>query len=318
MEKIMHTTPACITRTAIFAATVAFISLSATPARADLTGKQIIVRCRQAYASLQSYQGTTTIVTDDVKHPESETINYVRSSQPRIAGTAKKWLSCSADQLADHGGLQLVNLNTYPPYVYRAVDAEWQSGANTPATLLMDVAFTFELDRECTRETIEGSSVDHCQPLITRSQYAYITNRPLYGSEIAALEMQVAGSSTSTVLPSLLLGARYESPLCHIAVRRWHIEILNHRRVYSVETLDKYANMSSVRTLWIDMKTFLLVKMQERVTVTDLADAGAKQTRTLRRSTDVITETYTNVQLNKPISAATLVRVTQPIAAPQR
>ena len=74
----MYTPPGSISRLVAGAAVIAFSCMAASHAHADLTGQQIIDKCKQAYSSLKTYHGKTTVESGDGMPSNSATVQFLR------------------------------------------------------------------------------------------------------------------------------------------------------------------------------------------------------------------------------------------------
>ena len=116
----MHLQSACIARIGIVTLIIALTPITAIRARADLTGQQILQKCQQAYKSLKSYRGKTTVASGDSPDITSASVEYVHPGKIRVDGT-----------LTESGTFAFVSDGLHTWEKSSLSDGKWQKAEST-------------------------------------------------------------------------------------------------------------------------------------------------------------------------------------------
>jgi len=232
-------------------AVVLILSLAGTlgialPAKAELTGTQVLTRCRQAYDSLKSYSGTTQVVTKssmggmNTTYNTKATVQFVRPGKIRVEGT-----------------------------------------------LMTEGRFAFVSDGKKTWQT----------SILSQGKWDVAPSTEMAIASFTGVSMMAA-----TVIPSTLVHANWGNLLEGLQPSQVTHEKVNGQDAFKVKT----KGMLGEVTLWVDAKTFLLVKLHHLMSM-NMGGATTPKGQSGKGVMDS-TQTFTQIRVNPAIPASVFAR----------
>ncbi len=218
----------------------------APPANAELTGAQVLTKCKQAYDSLKSYSGTTQVVTKssvggmNTTYHTKATVQFVRPGKIRVEGT-----------------------------------------------LMTEGRFAFVSDGKTTWQT----------SILSSEKWDVAPS-----TEMAIGAFTGVSMNADTIIPGLLLHTTWGNSLGGVQASRMTHEKLNEQEAYKVIAKGAIGEM----TLWIDAKTFLLLKLHVFMGM-NIGNARQPNGKANKEGLDS-TQTFTRIRINPAIPASVFAR----------
>lgn len=216
------------------------------PAKAELTGAQILTRCRQAYDSLKSYSGTTQVVTKssmggmNTTYNTKATVQFVRPGKIRVEGT-----------------------------------------------LMTEGRFAFVSDGKTTWQT----------SILSSEKWDVAPSTEMAIGAFTGVSMNAA-----TIIPAILIHANWGNYLAGLQPSQVTHEKVNGQDAFKVKTKGMLGDV----TLWIDAKTFLLVKLRQIIGM-NMGGTTTPKGQSGKGGMDSV-QTFTQIRVNPAIPASVFAR----------
>jgi outer membrane lipoprotein-sorting protein len=157
--------------------------------------------------------------------------------------------------------------------------------------------------------------------LMTAGRFAFISNgtdtwqtsfmsggrwERAQSTEMAIAAFTGVSQNAATTIPGILLNTRWGNPFGSLKPTKVKRENVNKRVVYRIDASDA----TGPTTLWIDGKTFLLVRIQRRPDLSNLRGhgGGSLPAGMPASGTMDVTETFTDVRINPTIATSVFAR----------
>ena len=273
----MERVPNIIITRVVIGASLAAMATAAIPARADLTGQQIINRCRQAYAALKSYQGTTILSSS--RGAATQHVDFERPGKTRVEDTREE-LILGSSRRKTAASLELV---TSSPV---SSDDQFRTiGTNYLDLSYRSVTTTYVSDAGHSWVTVNGEELRLLSTAETNKPGPPLKSQPGGTGEISIPGLLIGSLRFEDRIQGRLSLDVWDDPFTNVACDTVTHENVHGRAVYKVVATRRLSKegVRGYMVYWIDQETFLLAMYSE----------------------PGVLETYSNILLNQPIPDAT-------------